>query len=84
MFLKVFSVYDSKAKSFLQPFFCVNSAVAIRAFASAANDVRHDFHRYASDYTLFEIGQWNEADGRLTELESKLSHGVAVEFLEGK
>lgn len=82
MFLKVFSVYDSKAKAFLQPFFCVNAAVAVRSFESAVNDQRHDFHRYAGDYTLFEIGEFHESEGRLVGLEAKVSLGVAVEFLK--
>lgn len=80
--LHVFSVYDSKAKAYLQPFFCSTVAVAMRSFGAAVNDERHDFHRFAGDYTLFEVGLWYDDVGRLVELEPKVSLGVAVEFLK--
>lgn len=82
MVLKVFAVYDSKARSFLQPFFSVNGAVAVRAFESASNDERHDFHRFAGDYELFEIGEWDDHSGELTTLEHRSSLGLASSFLK--
>lgn len=80
---KVFSIYDSKAKAWLQPFFATNSAVAIRMFERAVNDENTDFNRFAADYILFEVGAWSEHDGDLLNLATKLSLGVAVEFLKG-
>ena len=50
---KVYSVYDAKAGGYLDPFMAMTDGLAIRMFASAANDAQHDFHRYAADYTLF-------------------------------
>ena len=79
--MKVFSVFDSKAKAFLQPFFCVNAGVAVRSFSQAAQDKQGDFHRFASDFTLFEIGSWDETQGSLKSHESKVSLGVASQFL---
>lgn len=79
---KVFSVYDCKAKAWLQPFFAVNAAVAIRMFEKAVNDERSDFHRFSSDYSLFEVGEWSEHDGDLLNYAQKVNLGVAVEFLK--
>lgn len=57
---KIFSVYDAKAGAYLKPIFARNSAVALRMFEAAVNQEDHDFHRFAEDYTLFEIGEWDE------------------------
>lgn len=62
----VFSVYDVKAGAYLPPFFARTRAVAIRSFCAAVRDVGHDFHKYAEDYSLFEIGAFDEMSGELT------------------
>ncbi len=80
--LKVFSIYDSKAESFLQPFFCPNRAVAVRSFTTAAQDARSDFHRYAGDYTLFEIGDFDLEKGAWVEYEAKVNLGLASQYIE--
>lgn len=78
--MKIFTVYDSKAAAYLTPFFCPNGAVAIRAFSSAARDQGHDFNRYAADYTLFEIGQWDPISANLNIYETKINLGMAAEY----
>lgn len=80
---KVFAVFDSKAKAYLQPFFAVNSAVAIRMFERASNEAEHDFHRFASDYALHEIGTWDEDSGVIESLDANLNLGVASQFVKG-
>lgn len=78
----IFSVYDSKAQAYLQPFFTHNKQTAIRSFATAAQQSDHDFHRYAADYTLFQIGEWDAQSGHINTLENKLNLGMASEFIE--
>lgn len=78
---KIFTIYDSKAAAYLQPFFSVNSAVAIRSFTTAANDVQHDFNRYAADYTLFAIGEFDPNSGNINLYETKQNLGMASEFI---
>lgn len=79
--IRVYSIFDSKAIAFLQPFFCVNNAVAIRNFTKAVQDERSDFHRFAPDYTLFCIGEWDQFTGEFKNLEAKEALGVAVQYL---
>lgn len=69
----VFSVYDSKAEAFLQPFFTDASGVAVRMFQSAVADGNHDFNKYAEDFTLYEIGGFDEASGQLMSHDSPRS-----------
>ncbi len=77
----VYSVFDSKVGAFLLPFFSRNRAVALRSFTTAVQDGSSDFHRYAGDYTLFEIGEWEPEKGVYTPLEAKLNLGLASQFL---
>ncbi len=77
----VYSVFDSKVGAFLLPFFSRNRATALRSFMSAVQDSSTDFHRYAGDYTLFEIGEWEPEKGVYTPLDAKLNMGLASQFL---
>ncbi|AXL14738.1 nonstructural protein [Microviridae sp.] len=79
---KIFSVYDSKAQLYHQPIFARTTAVAIRMFATAANDETHEFHRHAGDYFLFEIGEWDEDNARCTSLENHINLGSAHSLIE--
>lgn len=57
----IFSVYDSKAQAYLQPFFLPNKAVALRALTDCVNDSNHTFGKYPADYILFELGTFDES-----------------------
>ncbi len=78
---KVFSIFDSKADAFLQPFFSPTAATALRGFEKAAQDETTDFHRFAGDYSLFEIGDWDQAKGTWVAHEAKINLGLALQFL---
>ncbi len=79
---KVFSIFDSKADAFLQPFFSPTAATALRSFQQSAQDEATQFHRFAGDYTLFEIGEWDQAKGTWVAHEAKVNLGLALQFLE--
>lgn len=81
MILKVFTVFDSKAGAYLQPFFSVNVATAIREFGSAAQSEGHAFHRHSGDFELFLIGEWDQFEGRVSMYETKQTLGIASQFL---
>lgn len=78
--MKVFSVYDSKAEAYLAPMFFQARGVAIRMFGAASADEKHDFHRFASDYTLFELGDFDERSGLFTLHSAPLALGNALEL----
>lgn len=80
--MKVFAVYDCKAEAYLQPFFSRNAGTAVRDFASAANAEEHQFHRFAGDYTLFEIGEFDEQSGRLSASDVNINLGTALQFIK--
>jgi hypothetical protein len=77
-----FSVYDSKVGSYLPTFPARSRGEALRMFETAANDKDHQFHKYASDYTLFELGSFDDLTGSLSSLEAKVSLGTALEYIK--
>lgn len=80
MSIKIFSVFDSKAEAFLLPMFMQSRGVAIRSFTAAASDEKHDFSRYAADYTLFELGEFDERSASFKLHSAPVSLGTALEF----
>ncbi len=78
----IFSVFDSKVGAFLTPFFSPNRATALRSFITACQDSKSDFHRYAGDYTLFELGEWSPEKGEFKQHEAKVNLGLASQFIE--
>jgi len=84
MIQHIFTVYDSKAAAYLQPFFSQTKGTAIRNFSDAVNDAQHHFSRHAEDYTLFELGHFDDQDAKFHLHETPESIGVAIEFLQEK
>ncbi len=77
----IFTVYDSAAGMFLEPFVAPSIDFALREFKSAANREGHQFNNFPSDYTLFYIGTFDCGAGRVDGLEPT-SLGVAVTLID--
>ena len=75
---KVYSVYDSKAEAYKAPFVAVSRGVALRMFRAAALDPESDLHRFGGDFTLFEIGDWEERQGAFRPLDAFVNLGTAL------
>lgn len=63
MIMKIFSVRDAKVEAFLQPFFSPTLGAAIRSLMEAVNDPGHQFAKNVGDYSLFELGEFDDAGG---------------------
>lgn len=80
---QVFTVYDSAAKAFLDPFFEGTIEQAIRRFRSTVNHPEPSLmSQYPEDYTLFHMGSFNVETGRMLSLDAPHSLGVAVTFID--
>lgn len=60
---RVFSIFDSKAVAYLPPFACPERGMAQRTFSDAVADSKHSFGIHPEDYTLFEIGFFDDNSG---------------------
>lgn len=63
MIYELYTVYDAAVKAFLPPFFCRAKGEAIRSFSASVNESGHQFNKYAADYTLFYLGQYDDGPG---------------------
>jgi len=59
----IYSIYDAKAQAYGQPFFSPRNGTAIRAFTDEVNraDERNPFYKHPDDYSLFHMGDWDDA-----------------------
>lgn len=80
---KVFTTYDSKVGAYLQPFVMRSRGEAMRAFESICNDGKSQFCSHPADFTLFEIGSYDEDTGCLEPHEAKIALGLALDFKKG-
>jgi hypothetical protein len=78
---KVFTIYDSKALAYLPPFFVPTVGMGVRMFKDAINDKEHPFYLNKGDYTLYEIGEYDDNTGTITT-HAERSHGNGLQFAE--
>lgn len=80
MILKTFTVYDDKAEAYLAPFFVPTAGVAVRTFRDCANSESHHFGQNPADYTLFEIGEFDDATAIFKAYDSFKNLGTALSY----
>ena len=78
--MKVFSVYDCKVDAFMLPFFSKTTASGARSFEQAVNNPELPYFHHPDDYTLFEIGEFDEKSGQVMMHQTHVSLGLAVSF----
>lgn len=81
MNFRIFSVYDNKAKAYLPPFIMPEQGQAVRVFADCVNSKDHQFNKHPSDYTLFELGMFDDNKGKIAAT-APLAIGNGVEYKE--
>lgn len=74
---KVFAVYDSLARVFFPPFYVSHEAQARRSFMAIANDKESAISQHPQDFTLFEIGEFDDELGALIPHPKHINHGLA-------
>ncbi|WNK13759.1 MAG: nonstructural protein [Microvirus sp.] len=76
---KVFTVYDSKIGLYNTPFHLLSTGEALRGWAEIVNDPESKICKYPEDFTLFELGEYDQETGRFHNLNTPLSLGLAVQ-----
>lgn len=78
---KIFTVRDTKAEAYMDPFYMASRGEAVRSFGDAANDTQHPFHKHPEDYVLFELGEYDLGSASFHLHEAPKSLGVALDFV---
>lgn len=60
-----------------------NAAEATRAVTNLVNSADHPFAKHSEDYTLFEIGAWDDSAGKLIMHDVKYSVCTLLELKKG-
>jgi hypothetical protein len=79
MKLNVYSIYDSAAKAYTQPFFMHNDGLAIRAFQDNVNAPDNNIANHPDQFTLFCIGEYDDSSGELSKSTVR-SLGTGLEY----
>lgn len=74
--MKIFSIFDSKAAAYMTPFTLQSSAHAIRQISELMlSREASPFSDYPEDFTLMEIGSWDQLTGEIHPHSAFISHG---------
>ena len=85
MELNVYSIFDSAAQAFTQPFFMQNDGLAIRAFMDNVNSKEpNNICEHPEHFTLFKIAEFDDQTGTMKNLETNKSLGLGITFKEQK
>lgn len=84
MKLKAYAVYDTKVKNYTRPLYHRNAAEAIRGFEAECNNPESQLNKFPQDFTLFEIGEWDDETAILTADIAHVSLGNALTFIKGQ
>ena len=77
----IFTIYDSKANAYLTPFFLHKDGMALRVFTDCVNDTQHQFGKHPEDYTLFNIGSWDDEKAKFL-INNPIALAVGIELVD--
>jgi hypothetical protein len=85
MKLNVYSIFDSAAKAYTNPFFMHNDGLAIRAFSDNVNsEQENNIAKHPDQFTLFRIGEFDDASGEIkTDIVKSLGTGLQYQEKTG-
>lgn len=81
---KLYSIYDEKAKAFAPPYAMFHDGEALRAFGDLVQDPQSKINKHPSDYKLFRVGEFNNANGAIAPEPEEMPHllGAAMDFVK--
>lgn len=82
--LKVFSVFDSGVGAYMRPFYDVARGAALRSFCDIAQDTTSAIGKHPQDFTLFELGEYDDSNATFNLHKTPVSLGLAIEMLAVK
>lgn len=73
----IFAIYDSQVCAYLNPFVTSHPSLAKRSFQAVANDPSSQICHHPQDFTLFEVGEWDDETGVVKAYDRHINHGLA-------
>lgn len=66
MIRNIYSMYDSAIKAYMQPIFAESTGGLLRQLTDILKDREHAFSKHPEDYTLFQLGTYDENTATFT------------------
>lgn len=82
MITKIFSIYDEATATFMLPFYSPQTASAVRLVVVQLKDTNSMLSQHPIDYTLYEMGTFDDQLGIIIPLEPMALIGKLVDYLE--
>lgn len=80
----VFAVHDIKAENFGMPVFFAAKGQAIRAFDDQCNAAESLIGQHPQDFTLYQIGEYDDSTGLLIPLPQPTPLGTGVDYVRNQ
>lgn len=77
---KVFLLKDDKSSSYGPPFIDENRGKVIRGIQEELQKGQAVWAKHPQDFTLFEVGEFDQRDGTITMYETKKCVGLVQDF----
>lgn len=81
MVYKIYSIFDSKVGAYMPPVMYRSKGEVLRALINTLRDDKSSFAKYPADFTLFELGEWDDNSCKYSLHSTPESVGVLLEFV---
>lgn len=82
MLLGVFAIYDSGISTWMTPLYFRNKGEALRWWQEVCNNPEAKISKHPADYTLFELGTWNDDNNEFNLFKAPVKLGLALEYVK--
>lgn len=82
MLFTVFSIFDSAIKTWLPPMYARNKGEMLRNFADAVQDANSKLAKHPGDYSLFELGTFDDDKCIFDMLKAPVRLCLALDFVK--
>lgn len=76
--MKMYTIHDRAAEVYNQPTFTLNEKIMLRILQNCLADPTHNFALNPDDYTLFEMGEYDDNTGLITGELKKITNLLAL------
>lgn len=84
MLFTVFSIYDSAIATWLPPIYSRNKGEMLRNFSDAVQDTSSNLAKHPGDYSLFELGTFDDDKCVFSLLKAPVRLCIAIDFVKAK
>jgi hypothetical protein len=81
MIYKMFSVHDVKSEVYSTPYCFKATGEAVRWFSDSSNDEKSTLNKHPEDFTLFELGEYDDSSCNYTPLPTPVPLGKALDYI---